>query len=869
MAINAQKFLPASKSYGIVKSGSSLVPKSGGALLRIEKKVIAIDKLVKSNLVLYKKTNALARREDENKALEAKEKELEKQKPKPVKGMKMPKLPGFGFIGWIKNWIFNTILGFITVRLIEHLPKMIKFASVVGPVMEGILDFSGVLLNGMISFIDAGYKAVDATRGLVGKSFGEDGIKNFDMLSKKLTEFMNIAIVVGMASSDIGMGGLGKKGAKKAAGTLGRRGAGRVATRMGARVGGKAGAKLGTKIGSKVLKAIPFVSTAIAVVEGAMRLQEGDSAGALLSFGTAIPVLGWGFLGADILRETGVFKFAGGGYVRPRRYAGGGYTSPRSLSKTKTRQVAATAQKPKPGASVGGEKNIKSIFPRAPKGKETSIANPLGYLEGASKTFTSDKDLGAVFNLPIKTLMGDKPSPLDYRNAGVALSNFVSNYAMGVGGFAKGGEVERRALATGRDMSDVIAKTIETSVSSEVDKVINDLMKQLNLKKEGEGTGEKPTSEEQVPEGTGSLVGNTNAEKVFNFLLGAGFTEQAAAGVIGNLMQESGVNPQSRQLGGGPGRGIMQWGTGPGSGGRWDALVAWASSSGKDPWKLDTQVEWMMKEMRSYGTYNRLKGVTDIKKAVEIFEKEMEKAGTPNYPRRYQFAADALVSFGKQKGGAGGFNIELGKGYGSEGSKIAGELGRYVKRLGVVPGSIHEHPEHGGVKGRHSPNSYHYQGRAIDLGAYANEQGPILKAIASFSKLKGVKPVELLHAGNEPSGHSDHVHVAFAKGGRIVKPMMALMGEKGQEFVFDADTTRGMDTMAPGLLEQLNAAKTKPQLAGILKTYVDDEPEVILVPIPIPSTQGSMGGGGGSAPIVSVNSKDNSWMFDRLATGTG
>lgn len=114
---------------------------------------------------------------------------------------------------------------------------------------------------------------------------------------------------------------------------------------------------------------------------------------------------------------------------------------------------------------------------------------------------------------------------------------------------------------------------------------------------------------------------------------------------------------------------------------------------------------------------------------------------------------------------------DLGKGYGSEGGKIAGELGRFMKKKGVVPGSIHRHPEHPpySLTSGHSPGSLHYQGRAIDLGAYANEQGPILKAIAEFNKIKGVKPVELFHAGNEPSGHSDHVHVAYQGGGYIPK----------------------------------------------------------------------------------------------------
>jgi hypothetical protein len=112
-------------------------------------------------------------------------------------------------------------------------------------------------------------------------------------------------------------------------------------------------------------------------------------------------------------------------------------------------------------------------------------------------------------------------------------------------------------------------------------------------------------------------------------------------------------------------------------------------------------------------------------------------------------------------GGAGG-GMATGSGYGSKGSAIAGQLGTYIKQTGGAPGSIHEHPQHGGVKGKHSPNSYHYQGRAIDIGAYAYEQGGVLARIAQFNQKMGVKPVELLKAGDP--GHNDHVHVAYAFG---------------------------------------------------------------------------------------------------------
>ena len=146
------------------------------------------------------------------------------------------------------------------------------------------------------------------------------------------------------------------------------------------------------------------------------------------------------------------------------------------------------------------------------------------------------------------------------------------------------------------------------------------------------------------------LGGGSNAEKVYKHLIGVGFTPQASAGVIGNLMQETGggtfnIDPKRHQKGG-PGRGILQWGTGKNSGERWDSLSAWAKKSGKDPWTLETQVEWMMKEMKDRGTLNRLKGIKDTRKATLLFEKEMEAAGTPMMENRYRYADKALATFG-------------------------------------------------------------------------------------------------------------------------------------------------------------------------------------------------------------------------------
>ena len=97
---------------------------------------------------------------------------------------------------------------------------------------------------------------------------------------------------------------------------------------------------------------------------------------------------------------------------------------------------------------------------------------------------------------------------------------------------------------------------------------------------------------------------------------------------------------------------------------------------------------------------------------------------------------------------------------------------------------------------------------------------------------------------------------AFAKGGRIHKPIIALIGKKGSEFVFDADTTRGLDKLAPQLLEKLNFASTKPQLASILQSYASYDtmsPQTIVVQSPSAASgsrnKNSSGGGVTVIPI--------------------
>jgi hypothetical protein len=167
---------------------------------------------------------------------------------------------------------------------------------------------------------------------------------------------------------------------------------------------------------------------------------------------------------------------------------------------------------------------------------------------------------------------------------------------------------------------------------------------------------------------------------------------------------------------------------------------------------------------------------------------------------------------------------------------------------------------------------YHGLGRAMDfqtIGAGGNTGTPSQLALANeFVRKYGATAKEIFYTplgfsikdGKKvspiaASGHYNHVHIAFAKGGRIHKPIIAMIGEKGPEFVFDADTTRGLDKLAPQLLEKLNFASTKPQLASILQSYAPYDASASSQTIVVQSPSAPSGGrnnnssGGGVAVI--------------------
>lgn len=164
-----------------------------------------------------------------------------------------------------------------------------------------------------------------------------------------------------------------------------------------------------------------------------------------------------------------------------------------------------------------------------------------------------------------------------------------------------------------------------------------------------------------------TLNGNTNLEKIYNYMLGKGLTDFQAAGVVGNISRESGGYPD-RVQGKSPeqgvkdpsgisvGWGLIQWT--PGS-----KVIGIAKQAGiTGPiYSLATQLDiiwWHMNNTTPTGVrnfINEYKTTSSVEQATTLYEEKMEAAGVPALPDR--IAAAKLAMAYPKMGAAGGGTV--------------------------------------------------------------------------------------------------------------------------------------------------------------------------------------------------------------------
>ena len=151
------------------------------------------------------------------------------------------------------------------------------------------------------------------------------------------------------------------------------------------------------------------------------------------------------------------------------------------------------------------------------------------------------------------------------------------------------------------------------------------------------------------------IVGDTPEEKVWWALINAGYSKEAAAGVMGNIEAESGFDPGGVESNG-EGIGLCQW-----SFGRKSQLKSYAASKGKEWSDVDVQVQFLIGELTpgggadgfaSYGlvTYNGYspsdwENATSPESAAEAFCWSFERPGIPHMERRKASARNYYNEF--------------------------------------------------------------------------------------------------------------------------------------------------------------------------------------------------------------------------------
>jgi hypothetical protein len=898
-----------------------LTKKSIKGIEGIKINVIKIENILKGSLAFDKKQLDDKKKATSKKRKDDIETKLETKPNVESGKVKMPSAPRMGILDFIKNFIGNVLLGYFAVRLIKHLPKIMPIVKFLGNATDFIINTGGELLNGLITFAQKGQEAHDKTRGFIKNLGGENFAKGFDKFIGAIDTalFLTTALAASLAIDAVSGDGdpgimdmFGKKGAAKAAGSAAKA-AGSAAKGAGLGAGAVAGVVAGAgllasalgegafqlrKIATKPIqdakKAFdnernPLMKIGRGALLGGMYTLLGplSAVGVLLDivgapFRYAIELLRFPFLSEEdkvkqagnlakfdariredfrkalnmvtlgfAFKEKGSFgniygnkgaqkemmgKMQGGGIARGGRSRG---RVKRTLSKGKYKRVLAP-QKP-------SKTELKTeAFTKNKNLKEST--------EELDKT----KYFGPILAISSKIMNKEEPTDRDYQNVGLGINLLIAKGIQDgqlkggiVAKFAGGGLVDPDVLSaaeTGGDISSWVAKTFRGAIETGAQRTMR-LMKEMREEKKV-----SPGQEPGVDMGGGGSA--TDAIGGARLFMAAGFPMLAAAILAGNIQAESAWKGQRTPWvlndGAGTNKGLISWNR--------SRIVNGEKFLGKP---LETasnaeQVRWIKEELRQYGLLDEFMDPTRTE--AQLKSDSYKYIGWGIEGDRWKQSARILAALEK----------------GEQGTFIPGSaspLGTQVGNLSEAK-SIAESmrvPLYSHVR-KDNPNSFHYDGRAMDFSndGVGNGTPQQLSLANEFVRKYGATAKEIFYTplgysikdGKKvstiaASTHYNHVHIAFAKGGRIHKPIIAMIGEKGPEFVFDANTTAGLDKLAPQLLEKLNFASTKPQLASILQSYAPYDAsassQTIVVQSPsVPSGGRNNNSSGGGVAVIPI-----------------
>jgi len=513
-------------------------------------------------------------------------------------------------------------------------------------------------------------------------------------------------------------------------------------------------------------------------------------------------------------------------------------------------------------------------------------------------------------------------------------TTFSSEIMRTGGAFAEGGSVDVGMFGSGEDMTNMIAKSLENNISPRMNDIFNDLQKQLMLEKDKDIEKKGDTQFKDEEGGEVSLEGSGDpielgARVAKRLMKDFGLSDFQAAGAVGNFLNEgmSQGTGDMRQGGvrgvptyNGPntmGYGWAQWTNADGGGpndrlnraliylGMKDKPRAWTNEDNYKvlKWELQGPYKSVIDQMKNAKSVDeatmiwltKFEGINDgtgpkrINSAKQVVPK-IAQVKTTNLNAEEAFSGNIGGEESWRFGRTGSMSVQAGWSHahfqdmdGNVNNLIKDAI-PLVKRMagkGLKPELFNATPILAGKDNDYYANIIrsgisqhtHHPGAKFDINMPGFPRVPFSLKNPSFDPGGGGNIAFVPGSGRTMLMHMSQKTTGYLKGGRVLKPTFATLAEDGiPEFVFDADTTRGLDSMTPNLLEYLNAAKTKSQLMGVLQSYAGYEtgaeevievviPQSQMVPLPIPMPSG-IGGFGG----MSGGSSDSS--YDSLYAGS-
>lgn len=461
-------------SQKLLKPVDKEVQRSGGSLVIIKKKVLQIKDVIGNTYLIEQNENNRKRKEKERQKAEEREKRIETKPKSKIDLSNLPKLsiPGGSILDTINRFLAFTFAGYLFDKYNKFLPKLLEFGKFISPVVKFIDAFGKNLIDGVINFIDLGYRTYDNVRKTIEQIGGKDAAKTFDEFSGHLNTLLNGAIAAAMLIASTspkgvsGAAGAGAAGAVKSrvtpkpisgygAGTamtpgryrlqgqasaggfgleLARKKATQTSLTQGvkgaATQGAKGAARLGITRAPIIGALIGFIIDTVVFREkpsraaaGAVGNLVGSGIGAVLAgagtfgLGAGVGLFVGGFLG-DIVGKSLYDAFTG---FKPEPtpakaqggQVGGGQSRVSSTRRIRTQRISQRKTyippKTQPGRDIGGKLKIEGLYGKDEPGQRSAL-RALTKSSADLKGMKSMQGIaGGMFGAGIDMALGQKP----------------------------------------------------------------------------------------------------------------------------------------------------------------------------------------------------------------------------------------------------------------------------------------------------------------------------------------------------------------------------------------------------------------------------------------------------------------------------